>query len=110
MTGRMGGEIQGGQEVVGQPMSEFSQHIGGCRGNHQGFCRLRFANVLDGGVEIGLSAAGLAGRQGHSPVITLCPVREAKVSGAMNCWAAAVITTCTSSAWRCKARTSSAAL
>ena len=28
----------------------------------------------------------------------------------MNFWAASVITTCTSSAWRCKARTSSAAL
>ena len=48
--------------------------------------------------------------EGHNPVITLWPVREAKVNGVMNFWAASVITTCTSSAWRCKARTNSAAL
>ena len=53
----MGGQKQGGQEVVGQPVSEFCQYVGGRRGNHQGFGRLRFANVLYGGVEIALFAA-----------------------------------------------------
>ena len=42
--------------------------------------------------------------------MTLWPVRAAKVSGWMNFCAAAVMTTCTSTAWRCNARTNSAAL
>ncbi len=104
---RVGGQKQGGEEIVGQAVGELRQDVGGRRRNDQGFGRLGFANVLDGGVEIALS---LPGDEGHRPVITLWPVSEAKVSGVMNFWAASVITTWTSSAWRCKARTNSAAL
>src|ERR1035437_10156840 len=46
----------------------------------------------------------------HIEVMTLWPVSAAKVSGRTNSSAARVITTCTSSEYCCKARTSSAAL
>ena len=59
------------------------------------------------------SASAAPSPASHSPhrlVMTLWPVSAANVSGCTNFCADSVITTCTSTACRCRARTSSAAL
>ena len=52
---RAGGQKQGGQEVVGQAVSELCQDVRGRRRHDQGFGGLGFPNVLNGGVEIAFS-------------------------------------------------------
>ena len=108
--GRGGGEDHGGEEVVGEAVGHFGEDVGGGGGDDEGVGGLRSVDVLDcgEGVALGGSRVGASGAQ--RPVMTLWPVREAKVSGWMKCWAAAVMTTCTSRACFCRSRTSSADL
>jgi hypothetical protein len=44
---RLGGQVQGGEEIVGDAVSKFGQDIGRRRGYHQGVGPLRLADMLD---------------------------------------------------------------
>ena len=90
------GEVEGGQEIVRQAVRELGQQVRGGRGHNQHIVLLRHARYA--------RRRSRASRPGWPrrtcPVMTLRPVRAAKVSGRTNSCAAAVMTTCT--AWpRC---------
>ncbi len=76
--GRGGGEVHGGEEVVGHAVRKFGQGVGGGGGDDEGVGPLGFGDVLDGGSRhSGRAESAVA----HRLVMTLCPVRAAKVSG-----------------------------
>ena len=102
-------QIHRSQEVVGNAMRKLGQNVRRRRSHHQRLRPLRLANVLNPVLFV-RRFAGPPAISSQRLVITLCPVSEANVSGCTNLQAAAVITTWTSRACRCSARTSSAAL
>ena len=58
---RGGGEIESGEEIVGDAVRKFSEDTGRGRRDDQGVGRLRGIDVFDGGVEI------IVGRFGRGP-------------------------------------------
>ena len=105
-TGARGRQIHRGQKIVGDAMRKLGQNIRGRRSHDQRLGPLRLADVFDGGFVAVLAGAGFIPEAGDHLVSGECGEGE-RLHKAV---AASVITTCTSSAWRCSARTSSAAL
>jgi len=92
------GEVHRCEEVVRYCVGEFRQDVGGGAGATERVSGLCSIDVLNSGGSVrGIGAFG-----GPKVRDDLVPVRAAKVSGAMNCCAAAVITTWTSSACFCR--------
>ena len=56
--GRGGGEIESGQEIVGDAVREFREDIGGGRSDDEQVGGLRGVDVLDGGVEVAVGGFG----------------------------------------------------
>ena len=56
--GRGGGEIEGGEEIVGDAVREFREDVGGGRCDDEQVGGLRGVDVLDGGVEVAVGGFG----------------------------------------------------
>ena len=104
---RRRGQVHGGQKIVGDAVRKLGQNVGGRRSNDQRIGPLRLADVLDAVLFDGCVVVGVGSSQ--RLVITLWPVSAANVSG----WITAGRLGhhhMDFNAWRCRARTSSAAL
>ena len=77
---RVRGQIHGGEEIVGDAVSEFGQDVGGGRRDDQRVGPLRFADVLDAVLTRSRSFRWCR-QSSQRLVMTLWPVSAAKVSG-----------------------------
>ena len=65
---RIGGQVHGGQKIVGDAVRKFGQDVGGGRRDHQRLGPLRLADVLDGGIVGAFGGAGLIPQAGDDLV------------------------------------------